>query len=116
LSASDPHIDQLTKYDPPLTPLSAMPLHPAISAPHDDKETWACSILFKIPDLIKEAVAFDWRCPGCIAVAQSCIDSGQDPIQFWRRTPTSIEEAVQLSWLVERSNYWLTRAHATVAS
>lgn len=69
---------------------------------------WACSLPSDaVPDLTMQALAFDWRCCHCVALAQRVLRAGNDPLQVWRNMGISpVERVVRLSWLIARAVYW----------
>lgn len=83
--------------DLPLTSLDDYPMHG-----WDYGAEYACQ---RPED--PECNQYDWRCPACVLAAQASIENKGDTVVSWRQSADIDERPVQLSWLVERSIFWL---------
>ena len=90
---------------PKLRPLAEVPLH---GSPIEPEARWACDIGEDHPP-----VRYDWRCHGCVSVAEDAVNEGLDSEQEWYPSGTSEDDSgrvtVKLSWLIDRSRYWFAR-------
>lgn len=84
--------------DYPLTSVNTYPLHG-----WDYHSLYACQ---RPED--SECSTYDWRCPACLLAAQASIQRFGDHEIQWRRDAECAEQPVMLSWLIDRSIYWLT--------
>lgn len=50
---------------------------------------------------------YDWRCPQCILAAQASLLNNGDTDVRWKQDIDTPERTVKLSWLIDRSLYWL---------
>lgn len=89
---------------PPLKSLEEAPLHCAILRGDD---YWACSFPERPPT---ENTLHDWRCYACVRHAEASLATAGDRTVEWY--PNAYQHLgvaihVKLSWLIERSKYFL---------
>lgn len=82
---------------PPLTPVAEYPMHG-----WDYGEDFACQ---RPED--PSCLVFDWRCNACLLAAQAYIENFGDVEVAWRQDANTPERPVSLSWLIDRSLWWL---------
>jgi hypothetical protein len=100
-SITDEDVDRV---GPRLATLEERPLH-VDELP--EGHAWGCHDNAGLYEF--RALRFDWRCEECIECAKAMVRQEEDPDMEWRRLPDDEVRIVKLSWLVERSLFWLPR-------
>jgi hypothetical protein len=86
-------------------PLTSTETYPVHGWDYGEAAEYACRRP-EDPDCLQ----FDWRCPACLLAAQASIENLGDREIAWRQSADSGETVVALSWLIDRSIYWLFEA------
>lgn len=50
---------------------------------------------------------YDWRCPKCLLAAQTSLMNDGDKDVRWKHNADAPEQSVKLSWLIDRSIFWM---------
>lgn len=84
---------------PPLTDVAEYPLH---GWDYGASAEYAC----KRPE-DPNCHQYDWRCRACVVAAEAQLVADGDHEILWRQDGATPERRVLLSWLIERSLFWL---------